>query len=165
MKINDNSTDKWSIEAVKERYSKLRSSLGGVVGFEPSPKTYIKRKRLTWVYYNVMDSVVAGVRLGDKACVQLSIDYIRDNEMYSATGYTRARMARALKSADLSDNQKKELALIFLRQLETGALYQEYREYCRLFRKIGVEPYRREIKRYGKARRQYIKRAAKRLLA
>ncbi|MBT2787351.1 MULTISPECIES: hypothetical protein [unclassified Halomonas] len=164
MKINYNPTGKWSVEAVKERYSKLSLSLGSVDGFEPFCKTYTNRRGFTWVY-NIMDSVVDGVRLGDKACVQLAIDYIRDNEMYSKTGYIRARMARALKSADLSDSQKKELALIFLHQLETGVLYQEYREYCRLFRKIGVEPYRREIKRYGKARRQYIKRAANRLLA
>lgn len=74
-------------------------------------------------------------------------------------------MARALKFAELSDKQKKDLALTFLNQLETGLMYREHPVYCRFFRQIGVEPYKKEIKRYAKTGRQYVKRAATSLLA
>jgi len=78
MEINYNHQGKWSAEAVKRRYSDLRVLTGGAEGFDLNSRTYTNKGGITWIY-NIMDAVVDGVRLGDNACVQLSIDYIEDN--------------------------------------------------------------------------------------
>jgi hypothetical protein len=119
---------------------------------------------MTWIY-NIMDAVTDGVQLGDGACIQLSIDYIEDNVMGSTTGYIRERMARALRRVELKEYQKRQLAKIFLEQLRHQCLHKEFKEYSRLFKRIGVEPYRKEIEKYASAQKQYIRRAAQRLLA
>ncbi len=162
--INYNPEGKWSVESVQAKYWELCLSLGGVSGFEPQPRKHTNHNGTTWIY-NVMDSVVDGVQLGDKACVQISIEYIQDNDMRSTTGYIRERMARALRNCELSNKQKSQLADTFIKQLESKRIYKEFREYCRLFKKIGVEPYKKEIEKYTNSNKQYIKRAALRLLA
>ncbi|NQZ08400.1 MAG: hypothetical protein HRT35_14685 [Algicola sp.] len=164
METNYNPEGKWSVDSVKAKYWALSLSLGGVFGFEPEPKRYTNKNGATWVY-NIMDSVIDGVKLGDSACVQISIEYIQDNVMHSTTGYIRASMARSLRNAELTKKQKVTLAGIFLKQLESGLIYREFKEYCRLFKRIGVEPYRQEIEKYNKSHKQYIRHAASRLLA
>lgn len=164
MEINYNPQGKWSVEAVKQRYSELRILLGGAGGFELNPRTYTNKGGFTWIY-NIMDAVTDGVQLGDNACIQLSIDYIKDNVMGSTTGYIRERMARALRHVELSENQKKQLARVFLQQLEHQNLHKEFKEYSRLFKKIGVEQYRNEIEKYTSSKKQYIQRAAQRILS
>ena len=164
MEINYNHHGKWSVDAVKQRYANLRILLGGAEGFELEPRRYTNKGGITWIY-NIMDAVVCGVRLGDKACVQLSIDYIDGNLMDSTTGYIRERMARALRRAQLTEHQKKQLATIFLKQLEQQSLRKEFKEYCRLFKTIGVEPYRARIEKCANSEKQYIQRAVQRLLA
>ncbi len=164
MEINYNDQGKWSVEAVKQRYSDLRILLGGVEGFELNPRMYTNKSGFTWIY-NVMNAVVDGVQLGDNACVQLSIDYIEDNIMCSTTGYIRERMARALRHVELKEHQKKQLAEVFLNQLEDQNLYKEFKEYSRLFKTIGIEPFRKEIEKYASSEKQYIQRAVQKLLA
>jgi hypothetical protein len=163
MKINYNHHEKWSVEAVKQRYSELRILLGGVEGFEPNPRQYTNKGGITWIY-NIMDAIADGVQLGDNACIQLSIDYIQDNIMGSSTGYIRERIARALRHAELKEHQKKQLAEAFLHQLDHQNLHKEFKEYSRLFKTIGIEPYRKEIEKYSTSKKQYIQRAVKKLL-
>lgn len=164
MEINYNHQWKWSVEAVRQRYTELRTRLGGAEGFELTPRTYTNKQGITWTY-NIMDAVADGVQLGDRACIQLAIDYIEDNILGSTTGYIRERMARSLRHADLEEHQKKQLASVFLMQLKQGNLRKEFKEYSRLFKTIGIEPYRKEIEKYASSQRQYIQRAARRLLA
>ena len=163
MEINYNHHGKWSVDAVKNRYANLRIVSGGAEGFELEPRTYTNKGGMTWIY-NIMEAVVDGVQLGDKACVQLSIDYIDDNLMDSTTGYIRERMARALRRAELTEHQKRQLATTFLKQLEQESLHKEFKEYCRLFKTIGVEPYRARIEKCARSEKQYIRRAVQRLL-
>jgi hypothetical protein len=111
-----------------------------------------------------MQSVVDGMQLGDRVCVDLSIEYINDNVMHLTTGYIRARMARALRQVELSKSQKGLLARVFLRQLESEKIYQEFKEYIRLFKTIGVESYRDEFEKQLKSDKKYIVRAANKLL-
>ena len=94
----------------------------------------------------------------------LSLFYVL-SLFYGPFGYIRARMAMSLRNAELTKKQKVTLAGIFLKQLESGLIYREFREYCRLFKIIGVEPYRQEIEKHKKSRKQYIRHAASRLLA
>ena len=149
--------------AVVRRHSDLRTRLGGVRGFELVPRTYTNSGGMTWVY-NIMESVVDGVRLGDQACIEISVEYIEDQVMGSCTGYIRERMARTLRHAQLSSSQRDRLARVFLFQLASGCLYKEFKEYIRLFKVIGVDEYRASIERFSTSPKAYIRRAAGRLL-
>lgn len=165
MEINYNGEGKWSAESVIGRYRKLSLDVGGVGGFEPEPRTYVNYNGAKWIY-NIMDSVVDGVQLGDKACIELSIDYINDCPMDPTTGYIRERMARSLKQSELlSIEQEKRLANIFICQLERGKIYKEFREYGKLFKKIGIEDYRNRIEVLQQSKKDYVSRAASKLLA
>ena len=145
--INYNPEGKWSVESVQNRYRKLSLEVGGVGGYQPEPNVYTNPGGTTWIY-NIMESVVDGIQLGDMACVQLSIEYIQDNIMGPTTGYIRERMARALRNSELTNDQKKQLANIFLNMLHSGQLLKEFREYCRLFKVIGVDPYQNDIEQF-----------------
>jgi hypothetical protein len=164
MEINYNQQGKWSVEAVQRRYSDLRVLLGDVEGFDLDPRRYTNNRGITWIY-NIMDAVVDGVQLGDNACVQLAIDYIEDDVMASTTGYIRERMARALRHVELKEHQKERLTEVFLNQLAQTNLHKEFREYCRLFKTIGIEPYRKEIEEHARSDKLYVRRAVQRLLA
>lgn len=163
MEINHNAQGRWSVESVQAEYRRLSLVLGGVAGFEPTPRKHTNPIGCTWIY-NIMDSVVDGIQLDDSSCVQLAIDYIQDNDMRPSTGYIRERMARALGGVELSSKQKSILAATFIQQIKSQKIYREFREYAKLFKKIGIEPYRASIEKYRKSERQYIVRAAKRLL-
>ena len=163
MEISYNQEGKWSVEAAKQRHIELRLRLGGMDGFVLEPRTYTNHRGITWIY-NIMDSVADGVQLGDNACIEMAIDYIQADVMGSSTGYIRERMARALRHVQLTEQQKARLAEIFLRQMKQQCLHQEFREYIRLFKTIGVDPYRMRIEGYAKSHKQFIQRAARRLL-
>ena len=164
LEINYNSEGKWSLENVQERYRELRILLGGAEGFALEPRTYTNQKGAKWIY-NIIDAVADGIQLEDNACIELAVDYINDNVMDSTTGYIRERIARSLRHVELTEDQKKRLASSFLMQLEHQDLHKEYKVYIRLFKTIGIEPYRKEIEKYLNSKKEFIQRAATKLLA
>ena len=165
MLINYNHQDKWSIDNVKKRYTRLCQLVQCTERFELIPDTYTTPNgACTWIY-NIMSSVVDGIQVGDKACIQLAIDYIEDNIMCSTTGYIRERMARSLRQVELTEYQKDSLAKTFLNQLDKQHLTKEFKEYIRLFKTIGIEPYVKDIEIFTQSNKEYIRRAARKLLS
>jgi hypothetical protein len=162
--IDYNSAGKWSVTMVESRYARLRTQLGGVAGFELTPRTYTNSRGMTWVY-PILDRVVEGVRLGDSACIELAVEYIEDNVMGSYTGYLRERLARGLRHAELSKSQRTRLVNVFLSQLTRGNLHQEFRAYIRLFKTLGIDDHRSTIAHALTSEKAYLRRAAARLLA
>lgn len=163
--IDYNDAPPWDMRGVQARYQALRARLGGVEGFAPEPLRIADKRGGGWVY-NIMDSVTDGVQLGDAACIELAVCYLEADGMASGSGYRRARMARALCHAALAPEQCRRLRTLFLEQLRHGRMHQEYREYIRLFRHIGVAPHRGEIAALGgPGAADYVRRAVERLLA
>ena len=66
---------------------------------------------------------------------------------------------------ELTEEQKRQLAVAFLSQLQRQDLHKEFKEYSRLFKAIGIDPYRNEIEEHASSEKQFIQRAARRLLA
>jgi hypothetical protein len=95
----------------------------------------------------------------------LSVEYIDSDVMTSGSGYLRERMAHSQRHADLNASQQRRLAEVFLAQPRQGILRKEFKEYLRLFRALGVEPYRRQIERHEHSPQAHIQRAARRLLS
>lgn len=159
-----NSEGKWSVENVLKRYDVLKSIHTPAKDFELKPRIHTDSNRgITWIYH-IMNSVGDGILLGDQACVELAIQFIQDDVMDSHTGYIRERLARALKNIALSDIQKKKITQTFMNQLKTGNMYKEFGEYIKLFKVIGIEDYREEINQLRFSEKDYIQRAARRLL-
>jgi len=164
MQINYNHQGKWSINNVIKKYKSLCELVKCIDGFELIPDTFTTPNgEITWTY-NIMNSVVEGIILGDKACIQLAVDYIEDNIMSPTTGYLRERMARSLRHVDLTPYQKESLAKTFLNQLSTQSINKEFKEYIRLFKTIGINPYKKDIEIYTQSDKEYIRRAAEKLL-
>lgn len=163
-RMDYNPSARWGVADVQDRYRALHRQLGGVDGFAPEPRCWTNAAGLTWVY-NIMESVTDGVQLGDAACIELAVGYLEADLMHSGTGYLRERIARALRHAPLGDQQRERLRRLFVGQLRDGRMHKEYREYIRLFRRIGLGPYRAEIAVLaGTGQPDYVRRAAVRLL-
>ncbi|VAW71131.1 hypothetical protein MNBD_GAMMA10-1649 [hydrothermal vent metagenome] len=161
--INYNPEGKWSVKNVQKRYNDLAKRYKIKNQVTPMPCTHTNKDGFTWVY-NIMDSIAKNLEINDKAYTQLAIEYIADNVMGSTTGYIRETLARKLRRVDLSENQKLMLINIFLVQLKSGKILKEYKEYIRLFKLIGVKPYTVEIEACLNSKKNYIKRAAIRLM-
>jgi hypothetical protein len=81
------------------------------------------------IWYNISD----GVRAGDSACVELAVRFIEEHLVVSYSGFARTRLARALRHAELSAQQRRRLSSHFLKLLETGNRCEEYSEYLKLW--------------------------------
>ena len=162
MHIGYDPNEAWSIDKVMERYRKLSQQLGRTEDFDLQPKSSSQGSKTR--VFNIMDSVTDGIEFNDKACIELSVNYIEANVMTSYSGYIRERMARKLRQVELTDNQKQRLATTFIRHLNNRSLYQEYRTYIRLFKSIGIDRFRNQIKPFTCASESYIRQAAEKLL-
>lgn len=90
-------------------------------------------ERYEWLLYKTSVSRLAkGVRAGDAACVEIAIRYIELRYIGSNSGYLRARLACALKSAALSSSQKARLQQHFL-HLTFRREYSEFPVYRKLW--------------------------------
>lgn len=87
------------------------------------------------MWYRISD----GVRAGDESCKELAVRFIEDRFISSYSGFARTRMARALKSAVLSADQKARLSRHFLALLEASDRTEEFPEYLRLWSRIAPE--------------------------
>jgi len=110
----------WSAEGIVQQMQ----SLGGRYDLSYSgPRGY----QVMW--YRLSD----GIRAHDAACIELAVRFIEDRFISSYSGFARTRMARALKQAQLSEDQKSRLSHHFLRLLETGDRTDEFSQYLRLW--------------------------------
>lgn len=72
----------------------------------------------------------------DIACVELAVRYIELRYIGSYSGFMRALLARALKSAALTAHQIERLNRVFLSIVENHYYTEEFKEYVKLWRRI-----------------------------
>ena len=93
--------------------------------------------RYEWLRYKAtLERVAGGVRAGDAACVELAVRYIELRYIGSYSGFLRARLAKALKSADLNPRQRFRLDDHFLSLVLNQDYTEEFREYRKLWARI-----------------------------
>lgn len=119
--------DQWQPEAVVATHREL----GGTFDVGGSPREAFKHGRSDYrnLWYNIAD----GVRAGDTACTELAVRFIEDNFIVSYSGYSRTRLAHALKCATLTPEQKERLSSHFLNMLERGDRQCGYTAYLELW--------------------------------
>ena len=91
-------------------------------------------QRYEWLRYKeTLNCIAAGIRAGDDACVEIGVRYIEFRFIGSYSGFIRAKLARALRSARLTDEQRARLNEHFLRLVIERDYTEEFREYRKLW--------------------------------
>jgi hypothetical protein len=91
-------------------------------------------QRHEWLRYRTtLGRVALGIRAGDLACVELAVQYIELRYIGSYSGYLRAKLARALKSAELTAKQKQRLDAHFLNIVTERDYTGEWQSYRALW--------------------------------
>ena len=94
-------------------------------------------QRFEWLRYRqTLLRVADGVRAHDAACVEIAIRYICLRHIGSKSGFIRGKLARSLKTAVLTDEQKKRLNRHFLEIVRQRDYTQEFHEYSKLWEQI-----------------------------
>jgi hypothetical protein len=131
-----NGTGRWSVASVQQRYLEHCRTLEVTVPQLPSPKE-VQEGNHRWIY-PVMDSVIAGIRRGDRACVALGVELIEEPEYFAFGRILKANTARALRRATLTSEQIERLRARIVNMLLAADVPHEYHEYSRLLRRIGL---------------------------
>jgi hypothetical protein len=115
---------RWSAEGLEQQ----RIALGGTfdLGYRGHPRAHQS------MWYNLAD----GVRARDSACIELAVRFIEDRFISSYSGFARTKIARALKHAPLSREQRARLSSHFLQLLEKGDRTEEFSEYLRVWPRV-----------------------------
>ena len=118
---------RWSYESVIAEHRRLGGTfdIAGTPRQTVFPNGIVERR----LWYNLAD----GARAGDAACVELAVRFIEEHFIVSYSGYARARLARALKRAALSPEQKRRLSTRFLALLKRGERCHEFESYLALW--------------------------------
>jgi hypothetical protein len=137
MEVRDyNGPNDWSVDAVRERYREHCRRFG-----QSEMTTLVPTEHLAggvrWIY-PVMDVVIDGLRRGDKACVEIGIEFIESRHRQPFGRILHAKVARVLKRAALDEGQVARLRHRILQMLVDGDVPHEYAEYARLLRHIGM---------------------------
>jgi len=131
-----NGTGRWSVVSVQERYLEYCRTLDVTAPELPCPKEQQEGGH-RWIF-PVMNSVIAGIRRGDKACVALGVEFIEEPEYFVYGRILKANTARALRGATLTSEQVVRLRARIVNLLLEGDVPHEYHEYSRLLRRIGL---------------------------
>ncbi len=131
-----NGVQNWSVAAVQARYVQYCHQFA-VEEFEiPRPKEHTEGKG-HWIY-PIMESVIAGIERGDRACVELGVEFVEEEEHFVFGKILKSNTARALRRAQLSSAQIDRLRERIVRMLIAGQVPHEFQQYARLLRHIGL---------------------------
>ena len=131
----------WTPEQILYQHKILRGSFP-IDAPEPTefgaPSWMTERAR--WLRYRqILYNVAAGVRAGDRACIEIAVRYIIFSYIGSYSGFVRSKLARALKGAPLTANQKHRLDAHFSRIVAERDYTQEFYEYRKLWTRLRAD--------------------------
>ncbi len=133
----------WGGEEIAARYKRYCAQL------KIQPRNIGGRRLVqedrTWIY-PAMESVIEGINHNDQACVMIGIELIEEDQGFPFGKLLKSDTARALRQfATLDDSQQARLRHRFTDMLVRGYLPREYKEYAKLFKKIGLGIHREAI--------------------
>nr|WP_309684441.1 hypothetical protein [Armatimonas sp.] len=103
---------------------------------EPGAPSWLPDRK-NWLQYRAtLYKIADGVRAKDPACIELAVRYIELHYIGSYSGYLRTHLARGLKHASLSAEQKERLDRVFLSMVKRGDYTCEFREYVKIWQHI-----------------------------
>ena len=134
--IDYNGTGCWSLQAVQERYIAYAHSLkvSPLLNLTPQMQEHDRRR---WIY-PVMDKVIEGIEQGDRACIEIGVEFIEEDERFPFGRIIKSNTARALRRAVLTPQQVERIRKRVVQMLIAEHIPREYREYAKLLRKVGL---------------------------
>ena len=85
-----------------------------------------------------MFEVIKGIEKGDKACIEIGVEFIEEDECFTFGKTIKSNTARALRRATVNANQIVCIRKRVVHMLIAEHVPSEYREYSKLLRKIGI---------------------------
>jgi hypothetical protein len=138
MKIIDyNGYGRWSLQAIQERYLEYARQLNVSPILNLKPSEYGHPDGRLWIY-PIMNQVIEGIEKGDKACIEIGVECIEENQWLSFGKTIKANTARALRRSTLTPEQIERLRKQIISMLIEEHTPGHYREYAKLLRKIGL---------------------------
>lgn len=128
----------WYAEEIIREYRKLggTSLLVGPEATEPGAPCWFP-ERYDWLQYrDLLYRVGDLAQAGDAACIELAIRYIELHYIGSYSGFIRAKLARRLRRAPLTEEHKSRLYSHFRSMVLREDRTQEFSAYLRLWRII-----------------------------
>lgn len=133
--IDYNGVGIWSVEAIQKRYRKYADALGA------SPSQLMPRRHTeggrTWVF-PLMEEVIKLIDAGDKAAIEIGIEFIQEDDHFVFGRILKSNTARALRRASLTPEQQSRIRERLVNMMLSGRVPHEWREYKRLLRHIGL---------------------------
>ncbi|HLJ30726.1 MAG TPA: hypothetical protein VKY85_28740 [Candidatus Angelobacter sp.] len=104
---NYNGVLRWSVASVQGRYLQYCRTFG-LKEFQTSqPREHVEGK-VRWIY-PIMESIIEGITRGDRACAEIGIEFIEEDEHFVFGRILKSNTARALRRFELSEDQKDRL--------------------------------------------------------
>jgi hypothetical protein len=154
--LNYNGDGRWSVSSVQARYFEYCQRYGVLQPTVPTPQEHEEGQR-RWIY-PVMDAVIEGIHRGDKASIALGLDFIEEDAHFPFGKTLKSNTARALRRSSLTPEQVERVRNRVTSLLLAGQIRHEFREYAKLFRKVGIAEYWPRIERGAPITNPYVKR-------
>lgn len=127
---------RWSVASVQDRYLQYCRTLAVAEPHVPQPREQVEDQR-RWLF-PIMDSVIEGIKRGDRACAEIGVEFIQEDEHFVFGRILKSNTARALRRVELSEDQKDRLRTRIATMLLNQYVPHEFHEYAKLLRHIGL---------------------------
>ena len=127
---------RWSVASVQGRYLQYCRTFGLEGTQTPQPREHVEGN-FGWIF-PIMESVIEGIKRGDRACAEIGIEFIEEDEHFVFGRILKSDTARALRRAALTESQKDRLRTRIAAMLLDGYVPHEFHEYAKLLRHIGL---------------------------
>jgi len=134
--IDYNGTGRWSQAAVLERYAAYARQMQVMPLRDLRVEPLVQGER-SWID-PVMHNVIAGIEAGDRACIEIGVECIVENQWLRFGRTIKSSTARSLRRSELTPEQANRLRCQILQMLLDEHIPGHYRDYARLVRKIGL---------------------------
>ena len=152
--IDFNGTGRWSLQFVQERYAAYARQLDVTAPLNLVPPRY-KGHEVERIY-PVMFEVIEGIEQGDKACIEIGVECIEENQWLFFGRIIKANTARALRRSTLTPLQAERLRKQIVSMLLGEHIPGHYREYAKLLRKIGLGNWWSSIEKQANCNNPYV---------
>jgi hypothetical protein len=134
--IDYNGTGRWSVQGIQEQYAEYARRFKVSPPLDLKPDEHVEGSR-RWIY-PLMFEVIEGIEKGDRACIEIGVDFIEEDERLPFGKILHSNTARALRRAVLSTGQIERIRKVLVHMLIAGSVRHEYHEYAKLLRTVGL---------------------------
>jgi hypothetical protein len=134
--IDYNGSGRWSLQAIRERYIAYarRFKVSSPLSLKPDEH---KQDNRHWIY-PLMFQVIEGIEKGDRACIEIGVEFIEEDARFPFGRILKSNAARALRRSVLTSEQIERVRKRVVQMLIAEHVPREYREYAKLLRKVGL---------------------------